>query len=36
MFDALTPTKTVLDEITDFLATNPTPEEILAYRLHTL
>jgi hypothetical protein len=33
MVDALTPTKTVLDEITDFLATNPTPEEILAYRL---
>lgn len=28
-----TPTRTVFSEITDFLATNPTPEEIIAYRL---
>lgn len=27
------PTKTVFGEITDFLATNPTPEEIIAYEL---
>jgi len=27
------PTRTVFDVITDFLATNPTPEEILAYHL---
>ena len=27
------PTRTVFGEITDFLATNPTPEEIVAYRL---
>lgn len=26
-------TRTVFDVITDFLATNPTPEAILAYRL---
>jgi hypothetical protein len=25
--------RTVFGEITDFLATNPTPEEIIAYRL---
>lgn len=28
-----TPTRTVFGEITDFLATNPTPEQIIAYRL---
>ncbi len=28
-----TPVRTVFGEITDFLATNPTPEEIIAYRL---
>ncbi|MCB9456722.1 MAG: hypothetical protein H6671_12110 [Anaerolineaceae bacterium] len=28
-----TPIRTVFGEITDFLATNPTPEEIIAYRL---
>jgi hypothetical protein len=33
MLNTPTPTKTVLDVITDFLATTPTPEEILAYRL---
>jgi type II secretory pathway component PulK len=27
------PVRTVFGEITDFLATNPTPEEIIAYRL---
>lgn len=27
------PTRTVFSEITDFLATNPTPEEIIAYEL---
>lgn len=27
------PVKTIFDVITDFLATNPTPEAILAYRL---
>lgn len=27
------PTRTVFSEITDFLATNPTPEAIIAYRL---
>lgn len=27
------PTRTIFGEITDFLATNPTPEEIIAYRL---
>ena len=27
------PSRTVFGEITDFLATNPTPEEIIAYRL---
>ncbi len=27
------PTRTVFGEITDFLATNPTPEAIIAYRL---
>jgi hypothetical protein len=27
------PIRTVFGEITDFLATNPTPEEIVAYRL---
>ncbi len=27
------PTRTVFGVITDFLATNPTPEEIIAYRL---
>lgn len=27
------PARTVFGEITDFLATNPTPEEIIAYRL---
>ncbi|MBZ0297538.1 MAG: hypothetical protein K8L99_33590 [Anaerolineae bacterium] len=27
------PSKTVFDVVTDFLATNPTPEEIIAYRL---
>jgi len=27
------PVRTVFSEITDFLATNPTPEEIIAYRL---
>jgi hypothetical protein len=33
MLNAPAPTKTVLDVITDFLATNPTPEDILTYRL---
>lgn len=28
-----TPTKTVFDVITDFLANNPSPQEILDYRL---
>ena len=28
-----TPERTVFGEITDFLATNPTPEEIIAYEL---
>ena len=28
-----TPVRTIFGEITDFLATNPTPEEIIAYRL---
>lgn len=28
-----TPTRTVWGEITDFLATEPTPEAIIAYRL---
>ena len=28
-----TPIRTVFGEITDFLATNPTPEAIIAYRL---
>ena len=28
-----TPVRTVIDVITDFLAANPTPEEIIAYRL---
>lgn len=27
------PVRAVFNEITDFLATNPTPEEIIAYRL---
>ena len=27
------PVRTIFGEITDFLATNPTPEEIIAYRL---
>ena len=27
------PVRTVFGEITDFLATNPTPEEIIAYEL---
>lgn len=27
------PVRTVFGEITDFLATNPTPEEIIAYQL---
>lgn len=27
------PTKTIFSEITDFLATNPTPQEIIDYRL---
>lgn len=27
-----TPTRTAFDDITDFLATNPSPEEILAYK----
>ncbi len=27
------PARTIFGEITDFLATNPTPEEIIAYRL---
>jgi len=27
------PVRSVFGEITDFLATNPTPEEIIAYRL---
>lgn len=31
MLDA--PVRSVFSEITDFLATNPTPEEIIAYRL---
>jgi hypothetical protein len=26
------PVRSVLSELTDFLATNPTPEEIIAYR----
>ena len=30
---AFAPSKTVLDEITDFLNAEPTPEEIIAYRL---
>lgn len=30
---AVAPTRTVFDVITDFLATNPTPDAILAYRL---
>ncbi len=28
-----TPTRTVFDEITDFLATEPSPQEIIAYHL---
>lgn len=28
-----TPTRTVFSEITDFLATNPSPQEIIDYRL---
>jgi hypothetical protein len=28
-----TPTRTVFGEITEFLATNPTPQAIIAYRL---
>jgi hypothetical protein len=28
-----TPVRSVFAEITDFLATNPSPEEIIAYRL---
>ena len=28
-----TPTKTIFDVITDFLATRPTPQEILAFHL---
>ncbi|MBN2303854.1 MAG: hypothetical protein JXQ72_05225 [Anaerolineae bacterium] len=28
-----TPVRSVFSEITDFLATNPTPEEIIAYHL---
>ena len=31
MLDA--PVRSVFSEITDFLATNPTPQEIIAYRL---
>ena len=31
MLDA--PVRSVFGEITDFLATNPTPEEIISYRL---
>ena len=27
------PSRSIFGEITDFLATNPTPEEIIAYRL---
>ena len=27
------PTQTIFDVITDFLATEPTPQDILAYRL---
>lgn len=27
------PVRTIFGEITDFLATNPTPEEIIAYKL---
>jgi hypothetical protein len=27
------PARSVFSEITDFLATNPTPEEIISYRL---
>lgn len=27
-----TPTRTAFDELTDFLATSPTPDEILAYK----
>ena len=27
------PTRTIFGEITDFLATNPTPEEVIAYEL---
>lgn len=27
------PIRTIFGEITDFLATNPTPEDIIAYRL---
>lgn len=27
------PTRTVFDEITDFLATEPSPQEIIAYQL---
>jgi hypothetical protein len=33
MLDIPAPSRTVIDVITDFLATNPTPEEILAYQL---
>jgi hypothetical protein len=29
----ITPTRTVFDEITDFLATQPSPAEIIAYHL---
>ena len=28
-----TPTQTIFGEVTDFLANNPTPQEIIAYRL---
>lgn len=30
---ATAPTRTVFDVLTDFLASNPTPEALLAYRL---
>lgn len=30
-----TPVRSIFSEITDFLATNPTPEEIIAYHLPT-
>lgn len=28
-----TPTQTIFGEVTDFLANNPTPQDIIAYRL---